>query len=183
LKKLDFLDRDQLQRLHRLGKVRNANRVLGELSPYLQSFREGYSTVYYLSALGREAVDSKKVRRKNQFVNHVLMRNEFYLFSGCPSDWRNEIKVTDGKDQLITDSLFKAEGRFNFVEIDSTQKMSVNKEKANKYRAMYERGAISQHFGYFPTINWVTTSEVRRKKLQELFKDIPCVVYTVSDIK
>ena len=42
LKKLDFLNRDQLSTIHRLGKVRNTNGILRDLSPYLSNFREEY---------------------------------------------------------------------------------------------------------------------------------------------
>lgn len=183
LKKLDFLSREQLQRIHRLGKVRNANRVLSGLSPYLQSYREGYSTIYYLSALGRETVASNKVRRKNQFVGHVLMRNDFYIFLGCPLEWKNEVRVKDGVDSVICDAFFKYNGKQCFLEVDYTQKMSVNRAKIAKYKEMFQRGHVKEYFGYFPTLYWLTTSELRRKQLQRLCEGLPCEVYTIQDIK
>jgi hypothetical protein len=182
LKKLDFLSREQLQRIHNLGKVRNANRILRTLSPYLQSFRENYSTVYYLSKEGREYVNTDKVRRKNQFVNHVLMRNEVYILMKCPHEWKNEMKVHDGQYTVICDAWFKAKGKYHFVEIDSTQKMKENREKIKQYQGLYQNGALTNHLGYFPLLIWVTTTEFRRKQLKELCP-FPCEVYTLDDIR
>jgi hypothetical protein len=122
LKKLDFLNRDQLSRIHRLGDIRNTNRVLKTLSPYLSSYREEYSSIYFLNKEGREYVNSQKERKKNKFVNHVLMRNDFYIFSGYPHDWRNEIKFSDDQYTIICDALFKKDGKYQFLEVDSLTK-------------------------------------------------------------
>lgn len=157
--------------------------MLSDLSPYLHSFREGYSSVYYLSSKGREYVGSKKKRRKNQFVNHVLMRNEFYLFAKCPSDWRNELKIKDGVDTLIVDAFFKSNNKYHFLEIDSTQKMKINKEKIETYKRMFKRGALESHFKHFPPLIWLTTSQLRKKQLKELCKELPHVVYCLEEIK
>jgi hypothetical protein len=183
LKKLDFLNRSQLQRLHNLGKIRNTNRVLSELSPYLSSYREGYESIYYLNSSGREYVAHKKVLRKNQFVNHVIMRNEFYLFAGRPTEWRPELKVKDGISSVVTDVWFKANNRFHFLEVDSTQKMSENKVKAQSYLNMYQNKALESHFKYFPPLIWLTTTELRRKQLKKLCEQLPCQVYTLQDLK
>lgn len=182
LKKLDFLNREQLQVIHKLGQKRNANRILKELSPYLSSFREEYSTIYYLSALGREYVDSKKVRRKNQFVNHTIMRNNFYIFSDCPKEWKHEMRLKDGQESIVCDAWFKQEGHFHILEVDSTQTMKENKGKALIYHSMYQRGVIKKTLGYFPVVIWLTTSEMRREQLKELCKDFPSIVYTSQDI-
>lgn len=116
LKKLDYLNRDQLQRIHRLGQVRNANRVLRDLSPYLSRFRDEYAAIYYLNKEGREYVDSKKIKRKTIFVSHVIMRNEFYIFCGFPHDWKNEVKVSDGEFTVTCDSWIRLEGRSKFLK-------------------------------------------------------------------
>jgi hypothetical protein len=184
LKKLDFLNRDQLQKLHRLGTKRNANKILQALSPYLSSFREEeQSTIYYLNSEGRDYVNSKKVRRKNKFVNHVIMRNDFYIYSGCPVEWKNEMKTGDSQTSVICDALFRINGIQHYLEIDHLQKMSENKKKISQYKALFEYGAIAKHFGHFPTIVWVTTTELRRKQLNELCKGLPCKVYTINDIR
>ncbi|MEH6941545.1 replication-relaxation family protein [Bacillus sp. JJ722] len=183
LKKLDFLNRDQLQTIHRLGQVRNANRILKSMNDYLESYRDEYSTIYYLNSAGREYVDSNKVRRKNQFVNHVIMRNYFYIFSGFPSQWNNEMKISDGKYTVICDSYFKGKDTFFFLEVDSMQKMKENRKKIEQYKGLFHNGAIAKHFGHFPPLLWVTTTELRRKQLSELCDGLPFKVYTENDIK
>jgi hypothetical protein len=183
LKKLDFLNRDQLSTIHRLGKVRNTNRVLTELSPYLSSFRDEYSTIYYLNKEGREYVNSSKIRKKNSFVNHVIMRNDFYIFAGFPYEWKNEMKISDGKYTVICDAWLKFKNKFHFLEVDSIQKMKENRAKINQYVGLLKSGLIKDHLGYFPTLIWLTTTELRRKQLIELCKDLPCVVYTIDDIR
>jgi hypothetical protein len=151
LKKLDFLNRDQIGVIHRLGKKQNINRVLRELSPYLASFRENEApNVYFLNKEGREYVNSQKERKKNKFVNHVLMRNDFYIFSGYPHDWRNEIKFSDDQYTIICDALFKKDGKYHFLEVDSLQKMKANRSKIANYKGLFANKTIHEHFGYYP---------------------------------
>ncbi|MFD2680636.1 replication-relaxation family protein [Bacillus seohaeanensis] len=169
--------------MHRLGKVRNTNRILKDLSPYLSSFREDYSTIYYLNSEGREYVNSKKVRKKTNFINHVLMRNYFYIFAGMPMDWQNEIKVYDNEFSVVCDTYFKSRGRYHFLEVDLSQKMIENRKKMKQYIGLYKNESVKESLGYFPQLIWVTTTEYRRKQLEELCKDIPSVVYTLTDIK
>lgn len=183
MKKLDFLNRDQLSKIHRLGEVRNTNRILRELSPYLVSYREEYSSIYYLNKEGREYVNSEKIRKKSNFVNHILMRNDFYIFAGYPHDWLNEVKLSDGNHTVICDAWFKSKGKFHALEVDSNQKMKENRAKVTRYRELLKGGAIEEHLGHFPLLIWLTTTELRRKQLKELCKEIPCAVYTIDDIR
>lgn len=183
LRKLDFLTRDQLRKIHMLGEIRNTNRVLRGLSPYLSSFREEFTTVYYLNSLGREYVNSHKIRRKNCFVGHVLMRNDFYIFSGFPFEWRNEVKVSDDRFTIICDTWFKKNGKYHFLEVDYMQKMKENREKIKRYIGLFENRAVKNHLGYFPKLIWLTATEFRRKQLMELCKALPCEVYTIDDIR
>jgi hypothetical protein len=183
LKKLDFLNRDQLGTIHRLGTKRNTNRILKELSPFLSSFREEHSTIYFLNKDGREYVNSQKERKKNKFVNHVLMRNDFYIYAGYPHDWKNEMKIRDDKFTVICDAWFKSKGKYHFLEVDSLQKMKANRAKIVQYKGLLENRAITDHFGYFPLLIWLTTSELRKRQLKELCEGLPTVVYTINDIK
>jgi hypothetical protein len=184
LKKQDFLNREQLTKMHRLGSVRNANRILKEMSPYLSSYREEYnSTVYFLNKEGREYVNTDKVRRKNKFVNHYLMRNDFYIYMGYPHDWENEIKIGDGTFTIVCDSYFKKDGKYHFLEVDSTQKMAINKKKVEQYKGLMREGKIANHLGHFPKLMWLTTTELRRKQLTLLCKGISYAVYTINDIR
>ncbi|MBT2723033.1 replication-relaxation family protein [Bacillus sp. ISL-46] len=183
LKKLDYLDRDQLNKIHRLGTIRNTNRILKQLSLYLSSYREDYSTIYYLNKDGREYVTSEKIRKKTNFVNHVIMRNQFYVYSGFPSEWKNEMELNDGEYKVICDAWFKANGKFHILEVDYQQTMKENRNKIEKYRGLYKNKSMENKLGHIPTLLWITTTELRKKKLVELLKGLPYAVYTINDIK
>jgi hypothetical protein len=103
----------------------------------------------------------------------------------CPKEWENEIKVKDEEHSVICDSLFTKLNRKYFLEVDSTQKMKVNREKIKQYLGLYKSGSLLNLFGHHPGFIWLTTSELRRKQLKELCKDLPikASVYTINDIK
>lgn len=180
LRKFDFLTRDQLNKCFKLGKVRNTNRVLKNLSNYLASYREGNQSVYYLSNLGREYVECTKVRKKGNHVQHTVMRNEFWLFFKCPQDWKNEIKISSGANTVVTDSMFTRNGFKYFLEVDNIQKMKVNRDKIQRYKNLMP--SLIQQFGYNPTLVWLTTTELRRKQLEEACEGLKYQVYTMDDI-
>lgn len=177
LKKLSFLTRTQLSKIHGLGGKRNTNRILVPLVSYLNSFRDGYDTVYYLNREGREYVDAKRKLRKNQFVTHTLMRNDFFIFKGKPSYWRHEIKVGDATETLICDTLFKVDGKMYILEVDNLQKMSVNREKIKTYKSISTRVD-------FPTVIFLTGTEHRRKQLSKacVEAELTHEIYTLGDI-
>lgn len=180
LKKFDFMTRDQINKYFKLGKVRNTNRVLKNLSSYLVSYREGNQSVYYLSKIGREYVECTKVRKKGNHVQHTIMRNEFWLFFKCPKDWKNEIRISNGTNTVVTDSMFTRNGFQYFLEVDNIQKMKVNRDKINRYKNLMP--SLIQQFGYIPTLVWLTTTELRRKQLVEACEGLKCQVYTMDDI-
>lgn len=184
LKKYDFLTRDQLNRYFKLGTIRNTNRILNEMSDYLMSIRDGYQSIYYLSKEGREYVDCEKVRKKGGHVLHTVMRNQFWLYYECPSDFDSEIKISDGKTEIIADAMFTKSLQRHFLEVDHTQPMKVNRAKIAKYIQLEKDGLIARELGHFPTIVWLTATEMRRKQLQEACRELPVVkVYTFADIK
>ena len=185
MKKLTFLTRDQLQELHQLGKVRNTNRIMSELCEYVSSFREGYDTVYYLNSNGKDYTQAKRSTRRTQYAFHTIMRNQFYIYAGTPKDWKTEVKVGDTKDKKVCDAWFKLGEYYHILEVDNQQKMSENKNKLKAYAGMAERGAITKHFGYFPPIIWVTTTELRRKQLTKMCEEfgLSYQVLTFLDIK
>jgi hypothetical protein len=125
----------------------------------------------------------KRSVRKPIFVQHVIMRNDFYIFVGFPHEWRNEMKLTDGINTVVCDAWFKANGKYNILEVDHCQTMKENRNKIEKYRGLFEAGAMEKHFGYFPMLIWLTTTKLRKKKLTELCKGLPYFIYTVDDIK
>ncbi|WP_447579934.1 replication-relaxation family protein [Acinetobacter baumannii] len=184
MKKLDFLNRDQISIIHRLGKKQNTNRILRELAPFLSSYRENDSpNIYFLNKLGREYVNSQKERKKNKFVNHVLMRNDFYIFSGFPHEWKNEIKFSDNDYSLICDALFKTNGKYQILEVDSLKKMNMNRSKISVYKWLFRNGKIHEHFGFFPKLTWLTSTDHRKKQLIDLCRGLPYAVYTIKDIR
>ncbi|WP_103108436.1 replication-relaxation family protein [Brevibacillus reuszeri] len=183
LDRFGFLSRSHIQRLHRLGGDRNAQRVLKNMEEYLQSFREEeYGTVYYLNRVGRQMIGSQKVVRRTLQIKHILMRNDFYFHIGCPGNWRNEIKVTDGQTTLVTDALFIKDKRHNFLEVDNTQSMTENSAKVKRYKEMFDRGLFQKEFGYFPHLHIVTVCKSRVKRFAELVNGLPAQVYLINDI-
>jgi len=180
LKHCDYLTRDQLNKYFNLGTIRNTNRVLSELSEFLSTVREGYQTIFYLNSRGRDYVDCDKVRKKGGHIQHILMRNDLWLFYNCPRDWKNEIKISNGKEAFVADALFTRNGFYHFVEVDHLQPMKENREKINRYRSLLE--GMVKKFGYYPTLIWLTTSEHRRKQIEDACEGLKVKVFTTNDI-
>lgn len=134
LKKFDFLTRDQLNTYFKLGTIRNANYVLRNLSEYVKTVREGYQSIYYLSREGRKYVDCPKIRKKGGHVQHFILRNQFWLFYGCPHDWRNEVRISNVKVSVKADAVFTRNGFYHFLEVDNLQSMKENRTKVNHYK-------------------------------------------------
>lgn len=184
LKKFDFLTRDQIRQYFKLGTIRNANRVLYGLSDYLNSVRDGYQSIYYLNKEGREYVECEKVRKKGGHVEHTVMRNQFWLFNNCPPEWKNEVKVSDGEITIVVDAMYRSSIQHHFLEVDKSQPMAENRKKIQKYVDLYKNGLIAESLGDFPVIVWLTTTELRRKQLNEACKAFPLArIYTINDIK
>lgn len=180
LKKFDYLTRDQLRQYFDLT-IHNTNRILRNLSDYLNSFRDGYQSIYYLNSLGREYVDCDKVRKKTNQVQHIIMRNQFWLFYKCPRDWRNEVKISDGKTTVIADALFTRNGFYHFLEVDRLQTMKENRKKIQRYKILMD--SVVNQFGYYPTLIWVTTTEHRRKQILKACDGLKVKIYTIEEIQ
>lgn len=176
LKKLDYLNRTQIQMLHNLGGKRNANKVLCEMSKYLHHFRER-ENVYYLSREGREYTGATKIRKKTPMVKHFLMRNDAYIYFQRPTTWQTEIKVKNTADgtYVIPDAIFQKDKKHHFLEVDHLQKMKENRSKIEKYLKLASKLQFC--------LVWVTTSEHRRKRLTELCKGLEVQIYTLEEIK
>ncbi|KGR86402.1 hypothetical protein CD32_05805 [Lysinibacillus odysseyi 34hs-1 = NBRC 100172] len=181
LKKFDFLTRDQISRYFSLGKKRNTNRILNDLSDYLSAIRNGYETIYYLNKNGREYVGCDKIRRRTSRVQHTVMRNEFWLHYKCPMDWKNEVKISDGTNTVIVDGMFSRNGFRHFLEVDNLQTMKENREKIKRYKELMP-GVVKQ-LGYYPTVVWLTTTELRRRQIETTCEGLKCQVYTMDDIR
>ncbi|WP_235822792.1 replication-relaxation family protein [Cytobacillus massiliigabonensis] len=176
LKKCDFLSREQLQKIHKLGQDRNAQRVLSNMEEYLSHFLENRKKIYYLNAAGRELVQAEKKRTKNTQVNHYLMRNDLYIAKGKPSTWQNEVKITINDISLIADAAFISNKLHHFIEIDFKQSMAKNIQKIKRYKK------LSTYNPQFALI-WVTTTPYRKKKLQQLCEGLKIQIYLWEDLK
>lgn len=184
LKKLDFMTRDQIRYYFSLKSIRNANRVLKDMSDYLSVIRDGRRSIYYLNKLGREYVDCEKVRKVSSNVQHTIMRNELYLYYEYPSNWENEIKVSDGQTTVVVDAMFTKLHTTHFVEVDNLQTMAENRLKIENYKALHANGALEQQLGHFPTLVWLTTTEFRRLQLKKACEGLPVVkVFTYDEIR
>jgi hypothetical protein len=184
LRRLDYLSRSQLQKLHGLGGERNARRVMASLGDYLSSFRgDNGETIFYLNKAGRERVGAEKVRAKLSDANHYLMRNDAYLFFKA-SDWKNEMKFTiPGTVQVIPDAYFLLNMRRHFLEIDHLQSMAKNKEKLEKYRKLKVSNLLQERLRYFPPLIWVTMTETRKKHLESWSEGLESKIYLWHEIK
>ncbi|WP_251026820.1 MULTISPECIES: replication-relaxation family protein [unclassified Bacillus (in: firmicutes)] len=183
MKKLDYLTRSQIQRIHNLKSDRNAQRVLKQMEEYLSVMRSG-ENIYYLNAKGRALVNCDKVRKCTGNVMHYIMRNYLYIAYGCPSTWRNEIRIiNEGKTKkdkvvCVADALFKQGDVYTVVEVDNTQTMKKNQAKIEKYRILKQRLA----FGMIaPKFVWITTTEHRRQELMKLSEGLQTQVFTLTD--
>lgn len=183
LKRLDYLNRDQLQQIHDLKSNRNAQRVLKDMDHYLSAFRDDGQNIYYLNKEGRSQVNCDKVRKKLSTASHYIMRNDVYIHCGMPEGWQNEIRITSraGKEKIVvvTDAHFVRNGKHYLVEIDHRQTMKKNRAKIDKYRRLTERNA----FKGMPRLIWVTTTPYRREMLLKLCDGLDVQVYLPSDFK
>ncbi|WP_355483583.1 replication-relaxation family protein [Peribacillus simplex] len=177
LKKLGFLSRSQIQKIHRLGGERNANRVLKEMSDYLSSFRQ-HENIYYLNKAGRERVGCEKVMKKTLQATHYLMRNELFIAFGCPANWKSEVKLEiPAMVSVVADAFFVRDGVYHIFEVDHIQKMTVNREKVKKYRKLLELNVFEKR----PVFVWLTTTEYRRKQLAKLCDGMNAKIYLSKD--
>lgn len=180
LQRFDFLTRDQLNGYFNLGSVRNTNYVLNSLSEYLHCVRNGYQSIYYLSREGRLYVECDKVRKKGSHVEHTVMRNDLWMYFKCPADWKNEVRISNSKGNIIADATFNLNGFECIVEVDNLQSMKENKEKIKKYKELMQ--SIVMKLGYYPTLIWLTTTELRRRQIEEECQGLKVKALTINDI-
>lgn len=184
LDKLGFLSRSQIQQLHNLKSDRNACRVLKNMEPYLNKVKIR-ENVYYLNKTGRDMISSQNILNKNMQIEHTIMRNQLYIYFGCPDIWTVEKKAyVNDKFYLQSDVLFKTDV-WKFAEIDRMQKMIENEKKIKKYAELKETNAMQNANKYFPQLVFVTTTEDRRRKLIKLCDNhnLSNIVLTIDDIK
>ncbi|TCW53664.1 protein involved in plasmid replication-relaxation [Bacillus thuringiensis] len=172
IRKLQFATRRHVMSVHNMGGIRNANRIMGDLKPYLSKTTQGKEYVYYLNKEGHALFgDDGKVVSRGKLA-HALLRNEAWLHLFCPDDWQIETDIryikNKEKKKIVPDVKFRdEEGILHAVEVDRSQKMKVNEEKLKKYEELtqiYKK----KHNGKMPVIHFFTVTKYREKKLEEL---------------
>jgi Replication-relaxation len=172
LNSLQALSRSQLQHMFDLGSKRNANRVLQGIREYTNTKRVS-EDVYYLNKRGAELVGGEATIRANSNIEHIVMRNDIYIFYHYPHDWKVEAKTRwkeDGKEySIVSDARFTYHEQTYFVEVDIQQKMVENKRKVEKYARLFrfmQRKQIGDS-----VLLWYTVSEVKKKQLEKWCKE------------
>jgi Replication-relaxation len=172
LNSLGALSRSQIQYMFDLGSKRNANRVLQSIRDYVnrKALKE---YVYYLNKKGAEMIGGQVTVTGNSPLQHIVMRNDIYIFYHYPHDWKVEAKtrwIEGGKEySIVSDARFTYHGQMYFLEVDIQQKMAENKRKVEKYAYLFrfiERQQIGE-----PILLWYTVSEVKKRQLEAWCKE------------
>ncbi|NUK31004.1 replication-relaxation family protein [Parageobacillus sp. VR-IP] len=168
LNNLGALSRSQVQYMFDLGSKRNANRVLQSIRDYVnrKALKE---YVYYLNKKGAEMIGGQVIVTGNSPLQHIVMRNDIYIFYHYPQDWKPEAKTRwkeGGKEySVVSDARFTYHGQIYFLEVDIQQKMAENKRKVEKYAYLF-RFIQCQQIGE-PILLWYTVSQERKKRLEK----------------
>ncbi|MCP8970588.1 replication-relaxation family protein [Ectobacillus sp. SYSU M60031] len=172
IKQLHFATRRHLMAVLDLGGIRNANRILKELQPYLNIHTYRKEHVYSLNKAGRLLFGEEGKSFTAHMVAHAMLRNEAWLMMGCPDDWQIETmiryKIEDKKKTILPDvKLLDDQGILCAVEIDRAQKMKANEVKLQKYAELtkYYR---ERYNGRKPIIYFFTITSYRCMKLEQL---------------
>ncbi|SDE68906.1 Replication-relaxation [Bacillus wiedmannii] len=168
LSKLDFLTRRQLQAIHCLGSIRNANRVLKDMHPYCHITKMTREHVYYLNKKGRDLLGITKEVKKSSQLQHILMRNESWMWLGFP-EWKTErpieFSINGQRYRTIPDATYFEDNVPHFVEIDRMQHMKANEHKIQLYGHITD--IYKRQNAIVPVINFFTLSDYRQSKLEQ----------------
>lgn len=69
----------------------------------------------------------------------------------------------------------------HFLEVDNLQSMKENRSKIERYKDLCKNGSLERSLGHFPTLVWVTTTELRRMQLKEACESLPVVQVSLYD--
>ncbi|WP_245005359.1 replication-relaxation family protein [Saccharococcus caldoxylosilyticus] len=167
-----------------LGSKRNANRVLQSIREYL-NYKALREHVYYLNKKGAEMIGGEVTVTGNSPLEHIVMRNDIYIFYHYPHDWKAEAKTRwkeDGKEySIVSDARFTYHGQMYFLEVDILQKMAENKRKVEKYAYLF-RFIQRQQIGE-PILLWYTVSQTKKEQLEAWCQEygVPCEVMYKQD--
>lgn len=158
------------------------------MEKYLLKHNHKGLNVYSLNKEGRAVIGSENERKWTIQVEHSLMRNEMYIYYGCPKDWKVEKKVFfktigNAKEWFIKpDAWFRKDGIVHLVEVDRTQNMAENREKIKKYGEL--SAIMVAHFGNPPVVVFYTQVESRKHRLMTLMQEHKCIgqVYIKGDL-
>ncbi|EJV82055.1 replication-relaxation family protein [Bacillus cereus] len=187
IRKLQFATRRHLMCVHEMGGIRNANRIMKDLSSYTSKVIHNKEYVYYLNQSGHKLFGEGKVVHHSR-LTHAILRNEAWLHLFCPDDWQVETEIRYIKDnkkkKIIPDVKFRDEdGILHAVEIDRTQKMIVNDDKLKCYEE-FTKIYKQKYNGKVPVIHFFTITKYREKKLEQLAAkyDVFVKVYVIQEI-
>ncbi len=187
IRKLQFATRRHLMCIHEMGGIRNANRIMNDLSIYTSKVIHNKEYVYYLNQSGHKLFGEGKVVHHSK-MSHAILRNEAWLHLFCPDDWQVETEIRYIKDnkkkKIIPDVKFRDEDRIlHAVEIDRTQKMVVNDEKLKCYEEL-TKIYKQKYNGKVPVVHFFTITKYREKKLEQLAAkyDVFVKVYVIQEI-
>ena len=182
---------NQIRGIHDLKSYRNACKVLRQLEPYTQVTYWNKQKVFYLNKLGRDMIGSEKEIKRNQNLEHVLLRNDVYIYLNKPIDWQIEsvieTEITDKRKKLdiivngkqainsngisiatktkvVADAKYTRNGYTHLVEIDNTRHMPDNLKKIKAYTECFK------HLDT-PKIEIFTTSLTRKRKFETWLKE------------
>ncbi|PEJ23696.1 hypothetical protein CN571_20915 [Bacillus pseudomycoides] len=151
--------------------IRNANRIMGDLKPYVSKAIHGKEYVYYLNKEGHSLFGEGAVVSRGKMA-HALLRNEAWLHLFCPDDWQVETEIryrkNGEKKKIIPDVKYRdEEGILHAVEVDRSQKMKINEEKLKKYEE-FTQIYKQKYNGKVSIIHFFTVTKYREKKLEQL---------------
>ena len=175
-----------------LRSYRNACRVVRELEPFTNQIFYDREKVIYLNKEGRQLIGSTKEVKKSPVLEHTLLRNEVYLYFGCPIDWRTEhtiekpqerysslqIKVEGVKlkqKKVVADAVFTRNADTYLIEVDNTRNMSDNRKKIELYKEVMPSVQA-------PILYFFTVSEIRKRKLEQWLKGVRAKVKTFGEV-
>ncbi|WP_041487923.1 replication-relaxation family protein [Bacillus thuringiensis] len=187
IRKLQFTTRRHLMSVHEMGGIRNANRIMKDLSSYTSKITHNKEYVYYLNQSGHKLFGEGKVVHHSR-VAHAILRNEAWLHLFCPDDWQIETEIRyikdDKKKKIIPDVKFRDDDKIlHAVEIDRTQKMVVNEDKLKCYEE-FTKIYKQKYNGKVPVIHFFTITKYREKRLEQLAAkyDVFVKVYVIQEI-
>ncbi|MEK4418773.1 replication-relaxation family protein [Bacillus sp. FSL K6-0268] len=186
LSKLEFASRRQLQAIHCLGSIRNANRILKELRSYCHVTSHNREYVYYLNKKGMALLGIQaKERKKKHQLEHILLRNEAWMWLDFPN-WKTEQVITlryQGEEKtIVPDAFFTKDNVPHFVEVDRLQHMKVNEKKIQYYA--YLTNIYQKQQQIKPIIIFCTISDCREKQLMNyaLKHNVYVQTYLMKDV-